>query len=160
MAFCAKCGAQLAEGSGFCSACGTAMAAQGGAPATGAAPAPAPAGTATSGMTDNVAGALCYIVIIGIIFLLTDPYKNNRFVRFHAFQAIFFAIAWWVFWIVWSRVVFGMLFSGTFGLLWSLGGLIELAWGLTWIFLVYKAYNNEQFKLPIIGDIAAKQAGV
>jgi uncharacterized membrane protein len=28
-----------------------------------------------------------------------------------------------------------------------------------WIFLMYKAYNNEEFKLPIIGDIAAKQAG-
>jgi uncharacterized membrane protein len=29
-----------------------------------------------------------------------------------------------------------------------------------WLFLMWKAYNNEQFKLPIIGDLAAKQAGV
>jgi uncharacterized membrane protein len=28
-----------------------------------------------------------------------------------------------------------------------------------WIFLMYKAYNNEEFKLPVIGDLAAKQAG-
>jgi len=28
-----------------------------------------------------------------------------------------------------------------------------------WIFLMIKAYNNEEFKLPIIGDLAAKQAG-
>jgi len=26
-------------------------------------------------------------------------------------------------------------------------------------FLVIKAYGNQEFKLPIIGDLAAKQAG-
>jgi len=28
-----------------------------------------------------------------------------------------------------------------------------------WIFLMYKAYNNEYYKVPFIGDLAAKQAG-
>lgn len=110
-------------------------------------------------MTDNVAGALCYIPIIGLIFLLIDPYKNNRFIRFHAFQSIFFAIACWVFWMVFSWVVFGMFLTGTYGLMWNLFRLVELVIFLAWVFLAFKAYSNEQFKLPVIGDIAAKQAG-
>jgi len=117
-------------------------------------------------MTNNVAGALCYIlgVITGIIFLVIEPYKNDKFVRFHAFQSIFFSIVCWGFWMIWSWVIVGMLFSvsgwGAFGLFWNLFRLIELAMFVGWVFLMYKAYNNEQFKLPIIGDIAAKQARV
>lgn len=164
MAFCAKCGAQLAEGSGFCSGCGTATAAQGGAPATGAAP--AAAGTASSGMTENVAGMLCYIlgIITGVLFLVLDPYKNSKFVRFHAFQSIFFWVACFAIWIVWSWIIVGMLFSAGgwagLGLFASLFWILRLAMLAAWVFLMVKAYNNEQFKLPIIGDIAAKQAGV
>jgi uncharacterized membrane protein len=45
---------------------------------------------------------------------------------------------------------------GLFGLTFS---LIRLAMFACWIFLMYKAYNNEEFKLPVIGDLAAKQAG-
>jgi uncharacterized membrane protein len=40
-------------------------------------------------------------------------------------------------------------------LLYPLFGLACLA---VWAFLIYKAYNNEKFKLPIIGDLAEKQA--
>ena len=164
MAFCAKCGAQLAEGSGFCSGCGTAVGAQPGAPATGVAA--APAGTATSGLTNNVAGALCYIlgIITGVIFLVIDPYKNSRFVRFHAFQSILFWAACFGFWVIWSWVLVGMVFSvlgwGLLSLLGTVFLVVRLAMLAAWLFLMYKAYNNEEFKLPIIGDIAAKQAGV
>ena len=88
MAFCAKCGAQLAAGSGFCGACGAAVAGQSVAPGAGVAATPAPqAGAASAPMTNNVAGALCYLFwfITGIVFLVIEPYKQNRFVRFHAF---------------------------------------------------------------------------
>ena len=52
-------------------------------------------------MSSNVAGLLCYILgfITGIIFLVIEPYKNDKFVRFHAFQSIFFNVALIVFWI-------------------------------------------------------------
>jgi uncharacterized membrane protein len=39
-----------------------------------------------------------------------------------------------------------------------LDSLLGLAFFLLWVVLMYKAYNNEQFKLPVIGDLAAKQA--
>ena len=45
-------------------------------------------------MTDNVAGMLAYVTIIpAIIFLVMEPYNKNRFVRFHSFQCLFFAVA-------------------------------------------------------------------
>jgi len=95
MAFCAKCGAQLAEGVTFCGSCGAPV---------GAAPGAAPPAAASSGMASNVAGLLTYILgfITGIIFLVIDPYKNDKFVRFHAFQSIFFNVAIVVFWIVFT----------------------------------------------------------
>lgn len=160
MAFCAKCGAQLAADSGFCGACGAAVGGQSVAQSSGAAAAPAqPA--ASTGMTNNVAGMLCYLftIITGIIFLVLEPYNKNRFVRFHAFQAIFLGVAGIVFWMVWSMVFVSMIFTSGLGFIWMLTRLIQLAFFGLLAFMMYKAYNNEEFKLPIIGDLAAKQAG-
>jgi uncharacterized membrane protein len=166
MAFCSKCGAQLNAGSSFCAACGTPVAEPVAAPpGVSAIPANAPAVTAGSNLSNNGAGALCYLfgIITGIIFLVIEPYKNNRFVRFHAFQSIFFWLACCIFWILWSQIIVGMFLAGGglgalgfFGLTFS---LIRLAMFACWIFLMYKAYNNVEFKLPVIGDLAAKQAG-
>ena len=167
MAFCSKCGAQLAAGAGFCGACGTSVAGQSATPgpATSAAATPAPQpGVASPGMTNNLAGALCYIAgfITGIVFLVLEPYNKNRFVRFHAFQSIFFSVVCIVFSMVWSWLFFSLLFTPGMGL-WGLFSLVWLVIRLgmfaAWIFLMYKAYNNEEFKLPVIGDLAAKQAG-
>ncbi len=110
-------------------------------------------------MTSNVAGALSYIVIVGIVFLIIDPYKRDRFVRFHAFQAIFFTVA-----VIIISIILGILMSGTlflggmFSLMLGIYWIFRLAVFICWIFLVFKAYNNEMFKLPVIGDIAEKQA--
>jgi uncharacterized membrane protein len=145
--FCASCGAQMEEGAGFCPACGKGV---GQAAATGGAAAvPAPAAT-TGGLTDNVAGMLAYITIIpAIIFLVLEPYNRNRFVRFHAFQCIFLAVALLVIHVVlWFVPIVGWLIS----MLVSLGALI------IWIVLLLKAYQGQMFKLPVIGDMAEKQA--
>ena len=157
MAFCANCGAEV-QGR-FCAKCGTPLNAAGAdpsnaAPPPGAHPYQAPQ---TGGLTDNVAGALCYVVglFTGILFLVLSPYNRNRFVRFHAFQAIFLHVAWIGLWIahtVISITLGGWLFSS---LLWTaiaLGGLV------VWVLCIVKAYSNERFKLPVIGDLAEKQA--
>jgi uncharacterized membrane protein len=160
MAFCSKCGAAMAEGSTFCGKCGAPVSTPAGAPAS---PPPPPPVSAQSGqMSSNVAGLLAYILglITGIIFLVIEPYKNDRFVRFHAFQSIFYCIAAIVISILWSIV--GMILGSIFmlGMLWwTVGTLIRLAFFLIWLFLMYKAYNNERFMLPVIGEMAAKQAG-
>jgi uncharacterized membrane protein len=124
--------------------------------------APTPTPAASSGMSNNVAGLLCYVLgfITGIIFLVMDPYKNEKFVRFHAFQSIFFSIACIVVSWVLSALLIGALVTGGLGVAWIILRLVQLAIFLGWLFLMYKAYNNETFKLPVIGDLAAKQAGV
>jgi uncharacterized membrane protein len=115
-------------------------------------------------MSSNVAGLLTYILgfITGIIFLVIEPYKNDKFVRFHAFQSIFLSIIWIAFRVVWGYIVMGTIwnpFSGLWALLGLISMLISLAFLACVLFLMYKAYNNQRFKLPIIGDLAAKQAG-
>jgi uncharacterized membrane protein len=175
MSNCVSCGANLNPGAAFCGTCGASQnpawsaTAAAGNPAPAAAPmpvaAPAPAVAGAAGLSDNAAGALSYLagLITGIIFLVLDPYKNSRFVRFHAFQSIFFNIAWIVFWIVWS--IFGVILiaitKGLFAfilmpieLLIALGGLV------LWIYLMYSASQGKTFRIPVIGNIAAKQAGL
>jgi uncharacterized membrane protein len=123
---------------------------------TTSAPASAPA---KAPMTSNVAAALSYIPIIAIVFLIIEPYKRDRFVRFHSFQSLFFTVS-----VIVVSIILGMILSGAFfiGGMWSLVlglyWIFRLAVFVGWLFLVFKAYNNESFKLPVIGDIADKQA--
>ena len=163
MAFCTKCGAQVGAGMSFCPACGAPTGSAAG-PATPAAGAGAVPATGSTAMSSNVAGLLTYILgfITGIIFLVIEPYKNDKFVRFHAFQSIFLSAIWIGFRIVWGYIVMGLFwnpFSGLWGLLRLVSMLISLAFLACVLFMMYKAYNNERFKLPVIGELAAKQAG-
>ena len=144
MAFCPKCGTQIAEGAA-CPRC----AGQGNVPA-----APVAAG---AGLEDNVAGALAYVTIIpAIVFLVLEPFNRKRFVRFHSFQCLFFAVAWTVLWIGLS-IIAHIPFLGWMTLLvWPLVSLVGF---VIWLILVLKAYQGQMFKLPVIGDMAEKQAG-
>src|ERR1700744_2465753 len=107
MPYCQTCGGAFANGATFCPNCtNTAQ--------TIAAP-------VASDIQPNVAGALAYLagLITGIIFLVIDPYKSDRFVRFHAFQSILFNVAWIALWIVWTMVgmVLGAVTKGLFFIL-------------------------------------------
>lgn len=142
---CANCGVDVVEGSAFCSSCGK--------PASSMPP------PVNAALQPNVAGLLCYVVglFTGIFFLIADPYKRDRFVRFHAFQSIFLSVAW-----IALSMAFGIFYTMLPGMLWSVGwmlhSLLSLAIFLLWLFLMYKAYHNEKFSLPILGDLAEKQA--
>jgi|SRR5580692_1408471 uncharacterized membrane protein len=168
MAFCANCGTQMADGTAFCPSCGKAT----GQATTGAAvaaqpapqqpppspqPPPVAANTAATAapLAENIAGMLAYFTIIpAIVFLLVEPYNRNRFVRFHSFQCLFTCGALIVIHIGLSIIGYALplLILPIYMLL----GLAELA---LWILLVIKAYQHEMFKLPIVGDMAEKQAG-
>lgn len=160
MAFCAKCGAQMAEGTTFCGSCGAPAA---GAPVGGAASPSAPSAAGT-GLTSNMAGALAYFTFIpAIVFLVVDPYKNDRFVRFHSFQSIFYSVVFVGFSILWLilSIILGLISMGFLGgIMFLFHLLIDLAFFCGWLFLTYKAYQNEVFQAPIIGPLAAKQAGL
>lgn len=111
---------------------------------------------AQSGLSDNAAGGLAYVTIIpAIIFLIVAPYNRNRFVRFHSWQCIMLAIAWFV-------VEVGLIVLGRIpgiGLIdLFLGPLIGLAFFVIWLIVMIQAFTGKMFKLPILGDLAEKQA--
>jgi len=102
-------------------------------------------------------------IITGIVFLLIDPFKSDRFVRFHAFQSIFFNVAWIALWIAWMIVgfVLGAITKGLFFLVEMPINLLLMVVGFClWAYLMYSAYQKKTFKLPVIGALAAKQAGL
>jgi uncharacterized membrane protein len=163
MAFCAKCGAMLTEGSAFCGSCGSQVAAATQAAASGPQVVTTNPLVSSSGLTSNIAGALAYILglITGIVFLVLEPYRRDQFVRFHAMQSILFCVAAFIFSIAWSIVVRILIsISGwTVVVLTPIGLVISLGFFLFWLFLMYQAYSRREYHIPIIGAIAAKQVG-
>ena len=169
MSACQSCGAALAAATRFCQSCGapTALTTEVSvAPGDSSAHVMSPSGeTGSKTMDTNLVGALAYLAgfVTGIIFLVLDPYKSNSFVRFHAFQSIFFNVAWIAFWIVWAilSAVLTSLTAGVFGLIALPLMLLFTVAGLgIWVFLMYQAYQQRLFKLPVVGKFAAEHAGV
>jgi uncharacterized membrane protein len=110
------------------------------------------------GLEENVEAALCYlgVWITGLIFYLIDD--KNKLIRFHALQSIFVFL---------PLMVLGLIFGGFFGLFSYSAGWVFL-WWISWIFwvlililwlvLMFKAFQGEKFKLPIVGDLAEKNS--
>ncbi|MBL8173052.1 MAG: hypothetical protein JNK48_00195 [Bryobacterales bacterium] len=111
-------------------------------------------------MPENAASALCYLLglVTGVLFLALSPYNQNPRIKFHAFQAILFHVAAIVFWM--GSMFLLYLLPGWMAFLY---GLLQLVIGLgsflLWLFLMWKAYNGERMELPVIGQMAAAQAG-
>jgi uncharacterized membrane protein len=150
MPFCSTCGAQIPDGTTTCAA--------------HAAAAPAPAAATTGGIGDNLAGLLCYSpvgLIADIIFLVAEPYNRNRFIRFHAFQSLFCAVG------VFVLAIGLMIVAAVLHLIpligWIISTLLWFAFAFgnlaLWIMMMIKAYQMQMTKLPVVGDLAMKQAG-
>ena len=145
MPHCSKCGTLVADNVAFCPSCGTPQAA-------GVAPAVAPAAGTQSGLSENVAGLLCYVLgwITGLIFYFID---KRPFVRFHAAQSI---VVFGGLTII--RIVLSMLFvaGGAAGLSVGFGllTLVSILGVVLWILLMIKAYQGEKFRIPLAADLA------
>ncbi len=83
---------------------------------------PPPAPVSAPGLTENVASALCYALgwITGIVFLVLAPYNQNRTVRFHAWQSIFFFGAATILSIVLGTVMFNSFYGYGFFAIYSM----------------------------------------
>jgi uncharacterized membrane protein len=138
---CAECGASLPGVGTYCPACGTSVGE------------PKPVLGKTGGIPDQIAGALAYVFVIpAIVFLLRDPFKRNRFIRFHAWQSILVAIA--------TAVVFSALLTMMGKVLVIFASfIVAVGWFILWLVLMVKALQGEMFELPWIGALAKRQAG-
>ena len=103
---------------------------------------------ASSGVEQNVAGLLCYLLwwVTGIVFLVIE--KENKFVRFHAWQSIFTFAA-----ITIVQIILG--FIPIVG--WILGIIVWILSVVLWIVLMYSAYQGKMMKIPIAGNLAESQ---
>ncbi len=110
-------------------------------------------------LPEMLAGALAYFLLPAIAFLLVEPYKNNRFVRFHCFQCLGFFLVGVV--VVATLRVLGFLlyFVPLIGhfLIWLVSMVVALAFFIIWVVLIVKALQGEMFKLPLVGDFAEQQ---
>jgi uncharacterized membrane protein len=115
-----------------------------------------PEETPQTGLSDNAASGLAYITFIpAIIFLVTAPFNQKPLVRFHSWQSIFLTIAWFVVHV--ALLVVGRIPFIGWPLLF-LRPLVGLGFFILWIIVLIKAFNGQLFKIPVIGDLAQKQA--
>lgn len=97
--------------------------------------------------------AFAYLLgfISGIFLLYTEPYSKDEFVRFHARQSIAFSALWFA-----VNVVFlvfeAVLPRGLGNALDVIQSLVNLAAAVLWVFLMYKAYKGEKYKIPEVSD--------
>lgn len=119
-------------------------------------PAPPPAPATGTGLAPNLAGALAYLLgpITGILFLVLE--KTNSFVRFHAMQSTVLWVGWVIASIALSILsgvvpVIGWIFGLILSIVMSIGGFI------LWLVLMFKAYQGEEWELPVVGPFARKQ---
>ena len=103
----------------------------------------------STGLDENIAGLLCYILtwLSGLVFFLIE--KDSKFVKFHAMQSI---IVFGFFFVV-SIIALVVPVIGP-----VISGLANLASLVLWVILMIKAYQGEKFKLPVAGDIAEQKA--
>ena len=143
MAYCCKCGNGVQDSDQFCAKCGS----------------PQPrAGTVAdfaASFSPRTASVLCYVPwvgwIVAIVVLASNTFRNDRTVRFHAFQGLYLFVAWlivqWVFkpW---------QFFMGMPHL--PLAEIMQLALLVLSIFMMVKAGEGRPFSLPVLGDLAER----
>ena len=114
-------------------------------------------------LDENIAGLICYLGawVTGIIFIALE--KENKIVRFHAWQSFLtflplMILSWVIGWIGAPK------WSWNYGWEPGIPALVWVSWILwlltliLWIILMLKAYQGEKLKIPVVGDIAEKQA--
>lgn len=143
MPFCSQCGQPVGGSDAYCPHCGR--------------PQPGPAAARPAGhvplsqFSPRTAAILCYVPGLGwiasIVVLASEKFRNDRDVRFHAFQGLYLFVAWlldgWV-----LRPMFSMIPRM------PLNSLVELALLGMSIFMMVKAAHNETYSLPIFGELA------
>ena len=105
--------------------------------------------TTSLGLSENIEGLLSYLLgwVSGLVFWFLEP--QNKFVRFHAMQSI----------VVFGAITILQIVLGWIPIIgWLLGIVVWIATGILWLFLMYKAYQGEKYKLPWAGEFAEQQA--
>lgn len=161
--FCTNCGNSVDPGASFCARCGTAQPRRAGngpytaGPHNAGAPYNVPAADFLDNISSRTASILCYIPIFGaipaIVFLASQKFRTNARVRFDAFQSVYLFVAWLIVSSAIPVLMFGM--EG-WGIERAFVGALKLLLVGCWIYLLVKASQEVQVRVPILGDLAAR----
>ena len=159
MPFCTQCGHQVSDADVFCAQCGKRQ-------ATASAPPnpprpfqspPIPAQDPLAGLSPRTASILCYIPTVGwiaaVVVLAARKFRNDKIVRFHAFQGLYLFAAWLV--VQW---VVHPLMSTMPDRVIRIDRILEGVLLAVAILMMVKAAHDEHYVLPIIGELAQKSA--
>jgi uncharacterized membrane protein len=168
MPFCTQCGQQVANADVFCAHCGRQQVPHGvpfetppfQTPVTPPPPGSgngAPAPDPLAGLSPRTASILCYIPTVGwiaaVVVLAARKFRNEKIVRFHAFQGLYLFAAWLV--VQW--VVHPVMLTMPDHFV-RVDHILEgLLLGVS-IFMIVKASHGEAYVLPIIGELAQRSA--
>ncbi|MEO8100852.1 MAG: hypothetical protein ABI811_24370 [Acidobacteriota bacterium] len=150
MAFCAQCGSGVGQTDQYCPKCGHRQ----GDPSRPPQPSPA---DLWNNISVRNASLLCYIPWVGwlaaIAVLASNRFRGQDRVRFHAFQGLYLFVAYMLV----EIVVSPMMRVG--GWNWQMGPniiprLLTLILFGAWIFMLIKVNQDEDFRLPILGELA------
>ena len=102
-------------------------------------------GQSSTGLDENVAGFLCYLLgfITGIVFLVVE--KKSSFVKFHARQSTITFLSLFVLFFIFGWIPI----MGTLMLIFSL---------ILWLVLMIKALQGKRYSLPIVGKMAEEKS--
>ena len=114
-----------------------------------------PVKKSTLGMEENTAaGLMVLLAVIGIgivTLILIFVEKESKFVKFHCIQAVALLVVMAICYVV-----------GTILMVVLIGFIFYLLAIVPWIFMVIqciKAFQNEEYKVPLIGEMCANWAG-
>jgi uncharacterized membrane protein len=116
--------------------------------------------TTSTGVDPRLASLLCYAAwwVSGLIFLIIE--QQHREVRFHAAQSliVFGGLSALIAGLSFLSVAMLMISGGAFQAARLLVYLVWLAAVILWLVLMYRTYQGETWRVPLVGDLAARLA--
>jgi len=114
--------------------------------------------TSSTGLAPNAAAALAYLAwwVSGLLFFLIE--RENRFVKFHAAQALVGLGALWALGLTMWAVAFAAIFvsAAASTVLLYAAYAVWLAGIAAWAICTVRAWKGDEFELPIFGPIARR----
>lgn len=142
MPFCTQCGNQVGDADRYCAKCGM-----------GQLSAPQVARDPLAGITPRTASILCYIPLMGwiaaIVVLAAHRFRNDRTVRFNAFQGLYLFVAW----LIVDNVIVPITHIVPHV---HIGSVLRLLMMGVWVFMIVKASQQQTVALPVIGELAER----
>src|SRR5512135_1396212 len=153
MPYCVQCGQTVGSSDRYCAKCGTP---QSGASRTSSGP--GRVHDFWTNISHRNAALLCYIPWVGwiaaIAVLASDRFRAEKRLRFHAFQGLYLFAAWlMVEWVFTPMLAFPVSTVG-FPVYRSISQLLHLVIVVAWIFMLMKVSHDQDYRLPVIGDLA------